>query len=82
MKLVEYKKTIKKPLRQATLCFLIRGNEVLLARKKRGFAEGKINGVVGKVNDGEDVISAAKRETKEEIGVEVKSIEKVAELDF
>ena len=36
----------------------------------------------GKVNDGEGVISAAKRETKEEIGVEVKSIEKVAELDF
>ena len=71
MKLADHKKTVKIPLRQATLCFLIRGNEVLLARKKRGFAEGKINGVGGKVNDRESVEEAAIRETREEIDVDI-----------
>ena len=82
MKLADHKKTVKIPLRQATLCFLIRGNEVLLARKKRGFAEGKINGVGGKVNDRESVEEAAIRETREEIDVDIKILVKVAELDF
>ncbi len=82
MKLAEYKKKLKEPLRQATLCFLIREDKILLARKKRGFAQGKMNGVGGKVNDGEGVLDAAKRETQEEIGVKVKSLEQVAVLDF
>lgn len=48
MKLFEYKSKLKDPLRRATLVFLRRKNEILLARKKRGFTEGKINGVGGK----------------------------------
>lgn len=82
MNLREYQKSLKAPLRQATLCFLIKDNKVLLARKKRGFAEGKMNGVGGKVNDGESIEDAAKRETLEEIGVLTKSLRQVAIIDF
>ena len=82
MKLAKYKETLSGPLRQATLCFLIKEKEILLARKKRGFAEGKINGVGGKVDDGESVEETARRETFEEIGVKVNSLKKVAVLDF
>lgn len=72
----------KQPLRQATLCFLIKNNQVLLAMKKRGFGKDKWNGVGGKPNPGEDIESAAIRETQEEIGVTPKSLERVATLDF
>ena len=34
MKLVEYRETLTKPLRQATLCLLVKDDEVLLAMKK------------------------------------------------
>ncbi|RLF04257.1 MAG: NUDIX hydrolase, partial [Thermoprotei archaeon] len=36
----------------ATLCFLLRGDEVLLIRKKRGFGAGKYNGVGGREGEG------------------------------
>lgn len=72
-------------MRKATLCFLLRetdtGQEALLAMKKRGFGRGKWNGVGGKVDD-ESVEEAARRETAEEIGVEVTDLEKVAVLTF
>jgi ADP-ribose pyrophosphatase YjhB (NUDIX family) len=82
MKLKDYKKTVSFPLRKSTLVFLVKGDEVLLAMKKRGFGEGRWNGVGGKVTDGETVEEAAKREAKEEIGVDVKSLQKVASLNF
>lgn len=72
-------------MKKATLCFLLReadtGQEVLLAMKKRGFGQGKWNGVGGKV-DNESVEEAARRETAEEIGVEVAELERVAVLTF
>ncbi|MDO8590568.1 MAG: 8-oxo-dGTP diphosphatase [bacterium] len=58
-------------MRLTTLCFLIRGNEVLLAMKKRGFGVGKFNGVGGKVSSGEAVLEAMIREAEEEIGVKI-----------
>jgi 8-oxo-dGTP pyrophosphatase MutT (NUDIX family) len=82
MKLSDHKKTISGPLRQATLCFLIKGDEVLLAMKKRGFGEGRWNGTGGKPHDGEDINSTAIRETEEEIGVKPKNLTEVAKLDF
>lgn len=82
MKLSDYKETIKNPLRQATICLLVRNNEVLLAMKKRGFGEGKWNGVGGKPNKGEPIEKAAIRETREEIGVTPKDIQQVATLNF
>jgi 8-oxo-dGTP diphosphatase len=60
-------------MQQTTLCFLVRGHEVLLAMKKRGFGVGKWNGVGGKVKEGESVEAAAVREIYEEIGVSVSS---------
>jgi len=74
-------------LRDATLVFLIKKSQgeitdVCLAMKKRGFGINRWNGVGGKVDDKETIEEAAKRETKEEIGVIVKELDKVAELSF
>ena len=76
-------------MRQATLCLLVKENqkdkEILLAMKKRGFGKGRWNGVGGKVDSekgDKSIISAAIRETQEEIGVKIKKIEKVALLKF
>lgn len=82
MNITEYKKTIRKPLRQSTLCFLIRDNKVLLALKKRGFGKGRWNGVGGKPGQDEKIEETAVRETQEEIGVIPLNIEKRAVLDF
>jgi mutator protein MutT len=82
MKLRAYLKTVSKPLRQATLCFLIKEDKILLAMKKRGFGVNKYNGVGGKKDDNETIENTAKRETHEEIGVIVKELEQVATLDF
>lgn len=54
-----------------TLCFLVRGNKVLLAMKKRGFGVGKWNGVGGKVSENEEIKDATVREAEEEIGVSI-----------
>ncbi|MCA9392245.1 8-oxo-dGTP diphosphatase [candidate division WWE3 bacterium] len=75
-------------MKTATLCLLVKRNnagavnEILLAMKKRGFAEGKWNGVGGKVEDGESIEQAMVRETQEEIEVVVRDFHKVAELTF
>ncbi len=76
-------------MRKATLCLLIKENnrekEVLLAMKKRGFGVGKWNGVGGKLDPekgDKDIVTAAIREAEEEIGVQVKELEKVAILNF
>ena len=57
------------PLRQASLCLLLREGEILLARKKRGFGVGKWNGAGGKPEPGEPIERTAIRETEEELGV-------------
>ncbi|MDL2362779.1 MAG: 8-oxo-dGTP diphosphatase [Patescibacteria group bacterium] len=65
-----------------TLLFLLRGSEILLARKKRGFGEGFLNGVGGKIDMGETVEQAMIRECQEEIGVTPVTHRKVAVHDF
>jgi 8-oxo-dGTP pyrophosphatase MutT (NUDIX family) len=65
-----------------TLLFLRKDNQVLLAMKKRGFGEGKWNGVGGKVEGEESIESAMIRETQEEIGVTPTSYEKVGDIRF
>jgi len=67
---------------QGTLCLLIKDNKILLALKKRGFGAGKWNGPGGKVEKGEEIIDAAIRETKEEIGVEIINPEKIGIMRF
>ena len=76
-------------MKEATICLLVKGNqkdkEILLAMKKRGFGVGKWNAVGGKIDfekGDKNVIDAAIRETEEEIGVQVKELEKVAILNF
>jgi len=69
-------------MRQSTLLFLIKDNQILLAMKKRGFGEGKWNGAGGKPEGDENIDQTAIRETKEEIGVVPKNIKQVATLDF
>lgn len=72
----------KTSLKQASLCFLIKENQVLLALKKRGFGKDKWNGVGGKPNPGEEIEITAIRETQEEIGVTPKTLKRVATLNF
>ena len=69
-------------MRQCTLCLLIKNEQILLAMKKRGFGMGRWNGTGGKVEAGEEIIDAAKRETKEEIGVDIINPEKFGVFHF
>ncbi len=55
---------------------------MLLAMKKRGFGSGRWNGVGGKLEPEETIEQAVVRECKEEIGVDVKNCQKVAEIIF
>lgn len=66
----------------ATLCILIRGDEIMLAMKKRGFGEGKFNGLGGKVGAGETVGNAMRRECFEEAGVKPTVYEEAAVFNF
>ncbi len=65
-----------------TLLFLRRGDQILLAMKKRGFGVGRWNGVGGKLEPGETIEQALVREAEEEIGATPTSYWRVAELDF
>ena len=65
-----------------SLLFLRKDNLILLAMKKRGFGEGRWNGVGGKVEAGESIEQAMVRETEEEIGVTPTVYEQVADIRF
>lgn len=56
--------------------------EVLLPMKKRGFGKDRFNGVGGKVEAGETIEEAARREVFEEIAVEVGPLKKMATIEF
>lgn len=65
-----------------TLCLIHEHPRVLLAMKKRGFGVGRWNGFGGKVNEGETIEEAARREVLEESGLEVTALEERGVLDF
>jgi mutator protein MutT len=67
---------------ETTLCLLKKEDKILLAMKKRGFGEGKYNGVGGKIEGGETPDDAMIRETKEEILVTPTKYEKVGIIEF
>jgi len=72
-------------MRQTTLCLLIKKDKILLAMKKRGFGVGRWNGAGGKFDPekgDKNIIDAAIREVKEEIGVDIKNPEKFAMFHF
>ncbi len=57
-------------------------NKILLGYKKRGFGAGYFNGFGGKVELGETIEEAARRELQEEVGIVAKNIEQAGVLDF
>jgi 8-oxo-dGTP diphosphatase / 2-hydroxy-dATP diphosphatase len=65
-----------------TLLIVHKDSKVLLGMKKRGFGMGKYNGFGGKVNEGESIQEAAKRELLEEAGIKAIDIEELGILDF
>ena len=69
---------------QTTLVYIIDGEQILLAMKKRSHGVGKWNGPGGKVQAGESVEEAACREVKEEVGLDVKpeDLQSVGEVEF
>ena len=69
-------------MKQASLLFLLRGDEILLAMKKRGFGANWWNGVGGKPDGEETMDQTTVRECQEEIGVTPLSFQQVALLDF
>ncbi len=70
------------PKDRATLCFVVRGGEILLIHKKRGLGAGKINGPGGRIEPGESPMEAAIRETQEELGVIPVNLSQGGELQF
>ncbi len=69
-------------MKDTTLVFLKQDDQILLAMKKRGFGEGRWNGIGGKVEPSESSQQAAVRETEEEIGVTITEYNQVAEIEF
>lgn len=51
----------------ATLVFVVKDDEMLLIRKKRGLGAGKINAPGGRLEPGEAPLECAVRETQEEL---------------
>jgi 8-oxo-dGTP diphosphatase len=74
----------EKVLFTATVCFPLRGEEVLLARKTRKIGAGCWNGYGGGPESGESLLQAAVRELFEESGLRAlpEDLEKVAIMDF
>jgi 8-oxo-dGTP diphosphatase/2-hydroxy-dATP diphosphatase len=70
---------MKNPL---TLCLVVQDGKILLGMKKRGFGMGRWNGFGGKVEEGESIGDAARRETREECGVTIETMEKVGIHEF
>jgi len=65
-----------------TLCLIRKANSVLLGYKKKGFGQGLWNGFGGKVEPGETIDEAARREVKEECGLSLGSLRKFAIITF
>ncbi len=70
------------PEESATLMFVIKDNQILLIRKKRGLGAGKINGPGGKIEAGESPEECAVRETREELLINPLNVKFAGELFF
>ncbi len=67
---------------RTTLTLIHNNDKILLGMKKRGFGMGRWNGFGGKLEAGESVEDAAKREMLQESGITIKEMEQVGWLDF
>jgi 8-oxo-dGTP diphosphatase len=66
----------------ATLLFVVKNDQVLLIRKKRGLGAGKINGPGGKIDPGETPMACAIRETQEELMITPLNVQARGQLFF
>lgn len=73
---------MNKPVSIQNLCLFRRGDQILLAMKKRGFGAGRWNGYGGKVQQGESVEDGLVREVKEESGIELTDFNPVGFMRF
>lgn len=68
---------------EATLCFPMRGDEVLIAEKQRKLGSGRLNGFGGKMEPQDhDIFATNAREVKEEVGLTLLDAQKVGEIRF
>ncbi|NXA49379.1 8ODP triphosphatase, partial [Nothocercus julius] len=65
-----------------TLVLVVQPPRVLLGMKKRGFGAGLWNGFGGKVQPGESIEEAARRELLEESGLTVDTLQKMGQITF
>ncbi|XP_073409841.1 oxidized purine nucleoside triphosphate hydrolase isoform X2 [Dendrobates tinctorius] len=65
-----------------TLVLVVQPQRILLGMKKRGFGAGRWNGFGGKVQQGETIEEAAKRELWEESGLTTDSLQKIGNIKF
>ncbi|NXD92638.1 8ODP triphosphatase, partial [Chaetorhynchus papuensis] len=65
-----------------TLVLVMQPSRVLLGMKKRGFGAGLWNGFGGKVQPGESIEEAARRELLEESGLTVDTLQKMGQITF
>lgn len=65
-----------------TLGFVLKGEQILLGLKKRGFGKGYWNGFGGKLLTDESLEEGMKRELEEECGLLIKAFKKAAFLEF
>lgn len=67
---------------EAVLCFIFKGNEVLLIHKKTGLGKGLVNAPGGRIEAGETPAEAAVRECREEVCLELKEVKSAGLLFF
>ncbi len=65
-----------------TLCLVHEHPRILLGMKKRGFGAGRWNGFGGKLMEGESIEDAARREMKEEAGIDIFELEEKGVIEF
>ncbi|XP_068063187.1 oxidized purine nucleoside triphosphate hydrolase [Anomalospiza imberbis] len=65
-----------------TLVLVVQPPRILLGMKKRGFGAGLWNGFGGKVQPGESIEEAARRELLEESGLTVDTLQKMGQITF
>ena len=65
-----------------TNCFIYKDGKILLGMKKRGFGMGRWNGFGGKLTEGETLERSAKREIKEEVGLDVSELIEAGQIEF
>lgn len=70
------------PRQTMTLCLIHQKPRILLGMKKIGFGQGRWNGFGGKVEPGESIADAARREVREEAGVIPADLVKCGFLQF